>query len=143
MCGMKFIAARFIVLLATVLLGTTFALAQGPTRGRIEPPRDEAREIAAKHNLEVARYYLTKRKAYEGARDRLQEIIETYPDFSRIDEVIYLMAEAHLKLRKTDVASDYYNKLLKDHPTSELAKKARAQLEKLKEEEKLKENEKR
>ena len=54
--------------------------------------------MAAKHNLDVARYYLTKRKAYDGARDRLQEIIETYPDFSRMDEVVFLMGEAHRSL---------------------------------------------
>jgi outer membrane protein assembly factor BamD (BamD/ComL family) len=89
-------------------------------------------EIAAKHNLEVARWNVTKRKAYEGARDRLQEIIETYPDFSRMDEVVFLMGEIHMRLGKSERAADYYNKLLKDYPASEFAKKTRARLDELK-----------
>ena len=74
MHGMKFIARFFLLSIAAAILAAS-NFAQGPARGRIEPPRDEAMEITAKHNLDVARYYLTKRKAYEGARDRLQEII--------------------------------------------------------------------
>ena len=88
-------------------------------------------EIAAKHNLEVARWNVTKRKAYEGARDRLQEIIDTYPDFSRMDEVVFLMGEVYLKLGKNEKAADFYNKLLKAYPDSEFAKKTRARLDEL------------
>jgi outer membrane protein assembly factor BamD (BamD/ComL family) len=112
------------------------ASAQGPARGRIEPTRDETLEIAAKHNLEIARWYLTKRKAYEGARDRLQEIIDTYPDFSRMDEVLFLTGEVHLKLGKGEKAGEFYNKLLKTYPDSEFVKKARARLDELKIEQK-------
>src|SRR5215212_6427973 len=106
MFGMKFIARMliFAFLLTASIAGAAFA--QGPARGRIEPTRDETLEITAKHNLEIARWYLTKRKAYEGARDRLQEIIDTYPDFSRMDEVVFLMGEAHLKLGKNEKAAD-------------------------------------
>jgi outer membrane protein assembly factor BamD len=88
--------------------------------------------VAARHNLDVARWYLVKRKAYEGARDRLQEIIDTYPEFSRIDEVIFLMGEAQVKLKKDDKAVEYYNKLLKEYPESEFAKKARERLDEMK-----------
>jgi outer membrane protein assembly factor BamD (BamD/ComL family) len=132
MFGMKFIASLliFAFLLTASVAGT--ASAQGPARGRIEPTRDETMEVAAKHNLEIARWYLTKRKAYEGARDRLQEIIDTYPDFSRMDEVLFLMGEAHLKLGKGEKAGEFYNKLLKDYPDSEFAKKARARVDELK-----------
>jgi hypothetical protein len=49
----------------------TAAQAQGPGKP-MEPPRDPALETASRHNLDVARWYLVKRKAYEGARDRLQ-----------------------------------------------------------------------
>jgi outer membrane protein assembly factor BamD (BamD/ComL family) len=136
MFGMKFIASflTFAFLMTASIAGT--ASAQGPARGRIEPTRDETMEIAAKHNLEIARWYLTKRKAYEGARDRLQEIIDTYPDFSRMDEVLFLMGEAHLKLGKGEKAGDFYNKLLKAYPDSEFVKKARARVDELKIEQK-------
>jgi outer membrane protein assembly factor BamD (BamD/ComL family) len=98
----------------------------------MEPLRDEQMEITAKHNLDVARYYLTRRKAYEGARDRLQEIMDTYPEFSRADEVFFLMGEANIKLNKPEKAAEYYDKMLKTFPNSEFAKRARERLDELK-----------
>ena len=132
MYGMKFIARIFLCAVVATSAFATSAFAQGPARGRIEQPRDEAMEVQAKHNLEVARWYITKRKAYEGALDRLQEIIDTYADFSRMDEVVFLMGEANLKLGKKDKAEDFYNKLLKVYPDSEFVKKTRARLDELK-----------
>jgi outer membrane protein assembly factor BamD (BamD/ComL family) len=131
MFGMKFFARR--VVGATVVLSVicSVAVAQGPGKP-MEAPRDQAKEIAAKHNLDVARWSFTKRKAYDGARDRLQEIIDTYPEFSRMDEVEFLMGEIHLKLGKPDKAADYYQKLLKDYPDSEFAKKTRERIAELK-----------
>ena len=133
MYRLRFSVSVFIAGLVLVLASASFGAGQGPARGKIEPEHDPVLELDAKHNLEVAKYYLNKRKAYAGARDRLQEIIETYPDFSRMDEVVYLMGEVHLKTGKPEVAADYFKKLLKVYPNSELAKKAREQLEKLKE----------
>ena len=131
MFGMRFFATRFVFALVVLAICGSASFAQGPGKP-IEPPRDAAREIAAKHNLDVARWNLTKRKAYEGARDRLQEIVDTYPEFSRMDEVVFLMGEVYLKLGKSEKAVDYYNKLLKDYPESEFAKKTRARLDELK-----------
>jgi outer membrane protein assembly factor BamD (BamD/ComL family) len=136
MSGMNFFATGFIFALTILLASATQAAAQGPASGPLEPPRDATKEITAKHNLEVARWYLTKRKAYDGARDRLQEIIDTHPDFSRMDEVVFLLGEAHAKLGKTETATDYYNKLVKNYPDSEFVKKARERLDKLKSESK-------
>ena len=130
MPGMKFFATMFIFASVVLAVSGSTSLAQGPGKP-IEAPRDAALEIAAKHNLEVARWNVTKRKAYEGARDRLQEIIDTYPDFSRMDEVVFLMGEVHFKLGKNEKAADYYNKLLKVYPDSEFAKKTRARLDEL------------
>lgn len=131
MSGMKAFATIFIVALLVLAVGDLASFAQGPGKP-IEPPRDAALEIAARHNLDVARWNITKRKAFEGARDRLQEIIDTYPDFSRMDEVVFLMGELHLKLGKSEKAADYYGKLLKVYPESEFAKKAHARLDELK-----------
>lgn len=131
MFSMKFVTITFVCALTVAAFCGSRSLAQGPGKP-IEAPRDAAKEIAAKHNLEVARWYVTKRKAYEGARDRLQEIADTYPEFSRMDEVVYLMGEVYLKLGKSETAADYYKKLLKDYPASEFAKKTRARLDELK-----------
>jgi TolA-binding protein len=99
---------------------------RGPGKG------DPEMEVTQKHNLQVARWYLTKRKAYEGARDRLQEILDQSPEFSQIDEVIFLLGEANERLRKPEIASTYYKKLIKDYPGSQFVKKARERLADLK-----------
>ena len=131
MSGVKcFLAILMLALTVSARYGSN-GLTQGPGKP-IEAPPDEAKEIAAKHNLEVARWSLTKRKAYEGARDRLQEIIDTHPVFSWMDEVLFLMGEVYLKLGKKSEATDYYSKLLKEYESSEFAKKARARLDELK-----------
>jgi outer membrane protein assembly factor BamD (BamD/ComL family) len=121
-----------IVILLVFSAAAPIAPAQsGAVRGRAEALRDEQKEILAKHNLNVARYYFERRKAYEGARDRLQEIIDAYPEFSRMDEVLYLMGQIHTKLGKPEEAARYYKKLLEEYPESERAKKARARLKEL------------
>jgi tetratricopeptide (TPR) repeat protein len=127
------ILKRLIFSMAAVLaIAATVPAQQGPTHGKLETPRDAEMEVTAKHNLDVARYYLTKRKAYQGALDRLQEILQTYPEFSKVDEVVYLAGEADLKLGKTDDASKMYQKLIKESPDSDLVKKARERLDELK-----------
>jgi outer membrane protein assembly factor BamD (BamD/ComL family) len=121
-----------VVIVLAFSMAAAIARAQsGAVRGRAEALRDEQKEILAKHNLEVARYYFERRKAYEGARDRLQEIIDTYPEFSRMDEVLYLMGEIHIRLGKREEAARYYKKLLEEYPKSERAKRARARLSEL------------
>jgi len=121
-----------VVACVLLALGSIAHAQQGPARGRVEEVRDEALEIRAKHNLDVARWYLTRRKAYEGAKDRLLEIIEIHPDFSKMDEVLFLLGEAYVKLDKLEEAVEYYDKMLKEYPGSQFAKKAREQLDKLK-----------
>lgn len=132
MSRLKINVATFIFALAVIAVAAANIAAQGPARGPVEAGRDPVLEISAKHNLETARWYITKRKAYEGARDRLQEIMDTYPEFSRMDEVLFWMGEVNLKLKKNEAAEDFFNKMLKAYPSSEFAKKAHERLDELK-----------
>ncbi|MBI3651932.1 MAG: outer membrane protein assembly factor BamD [Acidobacteria bacterium] len=125
-------SAKIFLALLFFSITSVAILAQGPAKGKFETERDKVRELEAKHNLEVARWSISKRKAYKGGLDRLQEILDTYPNFSRVDEVFYWMGEAHVKLNEPDKAQEFYHKLLKEFPDSEFAKKAKEQLEKLK-----------
>jgi len=129
---MKSIAALMILLGILLVGAVTDAHAQGAARGKIDPARDPIMETDATHSLDVARWYLTKRKAYEGARDRLQEIVDTYPGFSRMDEVVFLLGEANLKLNKPEKAAEFYEKLVKNFEGSEFVKKARERLKEIK-----------
>lgn len=130
MGGWKLVTGSMTLVLI-LAAGSSVTRGQGAARGRVEPPRDPLLETTAKHNLDVARWYLTKRKAYQGALDRLQEIADSYPGFSRMDEVLYLMGEAHLKLDNGEKAIYHYNKLIEDFPSSEFVKKARQRLKEL------------
>jgi TolA-binding protein len=123
----KFFVAVFFLTIISLSVS-----AQGPVKGKLDPERDPTMEISAKHNLDVARWSIAKRKAYKGGLDRLQEILDSYPTFSRIDEVIYWMGEANFRLNEFEKAGELFNKLIKDYPESEFVKKSKEQLEKIK-----------
>jgi TolA-binding protein len=125
-CTKFFVAVFFLTIISLSVS------AQGPVKGKLDPERDPTMEISAKHNLDVARWSIAKRKAYKGGLDRLQEILDSYPTFSRIDEVIYWMGEANFRLNEFEKAGELFNKLIKDYPESEFVKKSKEQLEKIK-----------
>ena len=105
---------------------------RGVARGSGLSPADVEMESKGKHDLEVARWYMDKRKAYSGARDRLKDIVDTYPEFSRVHEALFYLGEADEKLGNTDEAASCYRKLIKDFPGSEFVKKAKDRLSEMK-----------
>lgn len=52
--------------------------------------RDPVMEQDAKHNLDVAWQSYKLKKAYKGVLMRFEETYAAYPDFSKIDEFLYL-----------------------------------------------------
>ena len=77
-----------LTLIATLLLGST-ALAQRNVTPAIE--RDPVMEQDAKHNLDVARQAFSPlKKAYKAVLMRFEETYAAYPEFSGIDEFLYL-----------------------------------------------------
>ena len=52
--------------------------------------RDPVMEQDAKHNLEVAWNAYKLKKAYKGVLMRFEETYAAYPEFSKIDEFLYL-----------------------------------------------------
>jgi len=105
--------------------------AQGPQRGPIEAPRDPELEKFAKHNLRVARYYYKDKKAYKAARDRLLEIIDTHPQFSQMDAVLFLLGEVYLKLNEPKDAAKYFKRIVEEFSTGEYGDEARKRLQEL------------
>jgi outer membrane protein assembly factor BamD (BamD/ComL family) len=79
-----FIASMFLVLLNVVP-----AFAQRNPTPAI--PRDPILEADAKHNLDVARQaFAPLKKAYKQVLLRFEETYAAYPEFSQIDEFLYL-----------------------------------------------------
>ena len=81
----KFLALTFLVLAVSV----TGAFAQRNVTPAID--RDPLMELDAKHNLDVAwQAYAPAKKAYKQVLSRFEETFAVYPDFSKIDEFLYL-----------------------------------------------------
>jgi hypothetical protein len=112
---------------------------QAVGRGSIATPRDPELEKQSIHSLEVAQYYF-KRKPAKGDKagaerlnkaveSRLLEIIDLNPNFSRMDEVYFLLGEVYKRGDDRDKQQEYLTKLLKEFPDSQFAKDARQQLD--------------
>ncbi|MET0650453.1 MAG: hypothetical protein ABW208_27915 [Pyrinomonadaceae bacterium] len=116
--------------------------------------RDVESEKAAKHELEVARHYFKNKKAYYAAFKRCEELAVGYPEFYKIDEVLYIAGMSSLYLSEGKgkqkpptstpekaeefspenmraTARDYLTRLVNDHPKSDFHKEAQAALESL------------
>ena len=119
-----------------------------------EMVRDVESEKAAKHELEVARHYFKNKKAYYAALKRCEELAAGYPEFYKIDEVLYIAGMSSLYLsegkgkqkpvastpeKKEEVspenmraaARDYLTRLVNDHPNSSFRKEAEEALARL------------
>jgi outer membrane protein assembly factor BamD (BamD/ComL family) len=59
------------------------------------------------------------------------EIIDLNPNFSRMDEVYFLLGEVYKRIGDRDKQQEYLNKLLKEFPDSQFAKDAKVQLDAL------------
>src|SRR5215204_523421 len=140
-----------------ILLGTTDGQAQSGTVAAGPDPsvvRDVETEQAAKHELEVARHYFKNKKAYYAAFKRCEELAAGYPEFYKIDEVLYIAGMSSLYLSEgrgkqkppsstpekaeefspenmRAAARDYLTRLVTDHPKSDFLKDAKEALARL------------
>ncbi len=81
-------AFLFFSLIISFFIFTTNSVAQRNIDPQID--RDPILEADAKHNLEVAWQYFKLKKAYKAVLDRCEETMAANPEFSKMDEVLYL-----------------------------------------------------
>ena len=90
------------------------------------------REELANHNLSIALFYLSKfyhgRGGQAGAVSRLKHIIERYPEYSKLDQALFLLGEINMKARNFDEAASYYRQLIRAYPASQYTGEASLQL---------------
>src|SRR5258706_6326801 len=79
---------KILLVLFGIFLLTGSAFAQRNVTPAID--RDPVMEQDAKHNLDVARTAFSLKKAYKGVLMRFEETYAAYPDFTGIDEFLYL-----------------------------------------------------
>jgi outer membrane assembly lipoprotein YfiO len=87
----------------------------------------EVREVLALKDYGIAQYY-SNRQNFPGARARLEEIIEKYPEFSRKDEVLMLLAKNQEKSNNPDEAAINYGKIVSGYSFGKYAEDAKNRL---------------
>ena len=93
----------------------------------------EVQDNLAMHNLGIARFYYDTRYIHnkaglKGAQDRLKEIVDKYPNFCLMDEVLWRWATTYKEEEEPDEAAKLYQRLVRDFPNSEFVEKAKEQL---------------
>ncbi|MDQ3041556.1 MAG: outer membrane protein assembly factor BamD [Acidobacteriota bacterium] len=83
---------RNLLVLAIIIFGFSAVGNSVFAQKQIEPQiqRDPILETDASHNLEVANQYFKTKKAYKAVLMRFEETFAAYPDFSKMDEFLYL-----------------------------------------------------
>ncbi len=67
-----------------------FAQEEKQTPAQIEIQSDPLLEVDAKANLEAAQTYFRTRKAYRAVLMRFEETFAAYPNYSKMDEFLYM-----------------------------------------------------
>jgi outer membrane protein assembly factor BamD len=92
----------------------------------------EVQDNLAMHNLYIARFYdghyVNKKGGLKGEQSRLQEIVEKYPLFCLLDEVLFRLGWTYQQEEEPDEAAKYFQQVVRDFPNSDYVEKAKDQL---------------
>src|SRR5437870_13024133 len=93
----------------------------------------ETQDNPTMHNLQIVRFYLDARYSnhkggLKGGQDRLKEIVEKYPNFCLMDEVLFRYATTYQDEEEPDESAKLYQQLVRDYPNSPYVEKAKEQL---------------
>jgi outer membrane protein assembly factor BamD len=95
---------------------------------------NEVQENLGMHTFSVGNFYYDRylrgvAPNPKGAQSRYREVVEKYPNFSRTDKALYLLAETYVQEEQPDEAAKYFQRILREFPQSEFAEKAGAELD--------------
>lgn len=101
-------------------------------RNRFEERLQEVQENLAMHDLGVGNFYYGRYKnqngGLKGAQSRYREIVQKYPKFSRMDEVLFKLADTYVQEEEPDEAAKYLQRVVRDYPNCDFAERAKEQL---------------
>jgi outer membrane protein assembly factor BamD len=104
-------------------------------RRDVETRLREVQENLGMHSLQIARFYRDKFYrgvgGLKGAQSRLREIVEKYPYFSYMDEVLFMLGDLYIQEEEPDEAAKYFQMVARDFPSGDYAEKAREELTKI------------
>jgi outer membrane protein assembly factor BamD len=106
-----------------------------PIRPQVEQRLWEVQENLGMHSLQIARFYRDRFYngvgGLKGAQSRAREIVEKYPNFSYMDEVLFMLGDLYIQEEEPDEAAKYFQIIARDYPNSDYAEKAREELTKI------------
>lgn len=102
-----------------------------PLRPEADKRLQESLDRMAKHEHIVARFYI-KRRAYQAAIQRLNYIVDTYPNYRERDAVFYDLGTALAGLGRKAEARLYFERVISEFPKSEYADRAKRKLDQMK-----------
>ena len=113
-----------------------FCLQQFPKsalREGIETRLREVQENLADHERDVGdqyfnKFYQHRANNLKGAQSRYREIVEKYKNYSGMASVLFRYATTYLEEEEPDEATKYLQQLVRRHPNSEYAEKAKEKL---------------
>lgn len=90
----------------------------------------DVRENLAQSEFKIAEFY-NSQKHYKASTGRYKQLVDQYPEFSRVDEAMLKLAQDLEKIDKVDEAALYYGKLVSEVPGSPKAEVAKERLKEL------------
>ena len=99
-----------------------------PQSSYVEPARERIRECRqglARANYQVGYFYQKTRQAWRAAIGRYEVILSDYPDYDRVDEVLYRLAEALGNAGRYAEARPHLARLLAEFPQSPYVEQAK------------------
>ncbi|WP_058867633.1 outer membrane protein assembly factor BamD [Chloracidobacterium thermophilum] len=107
-------------------------LAREYPQSKLQPQVQEylkfTREQLGMHSLGVARLYFKQQK-YVAVKGRCESIIRNYPDFTYMDETLFLHGVSLTQLEDTPEAAKSFARIVREYPNSEWRDKAAEYLE--------------
>jgi outer membrane protein assembly factor BamD len=106
---------------------------QTKLRGIVEEHLREVQENLAMHDKLIGDFYCDARYSkgqggLKGCQNRYKEIVDKYPGFSYMDEVLFRLANTYREEEEPDEAARFYQRILREYPNSDYTEKAKEQL---------------
>jgi outer membrane protein assembly factor BamD len=99
-----------------------------PQSSYVEPARErirECRQALARSNFQVGYFYQKTRQAWRAAIGRYEVILSEYPDFDRVDEVLYRLGECLGNAGRYAEARPHLARLQAEFPESPFVEQAK------------------
>ena len=105
---------------------------QTKLRPEVEAHLREVQDNLAMHDKGVGDFYMQRYEhkggGLKGAQNRYKEIVEKYPNFCLMDDVLFRLGATYQEEEEPDEAAKFYQRVVREFPESDFVGKAKDQL---------------